>query len=144
MMLAEPIAVTLEVTAALNKLALRYVVGGSIASSMHGIPRSTQDIDLLVELPGRAIKPLVAELEGAFYVDEDMIADAVQRSASFNVVHLKTMYKVDVFVADRSALVGAELDRRQLFALGDPPRDVYVCSPEDIVLQKLEWFRKGN
>jgi hypothetical protein len=144
MILAEPIAVTLEVTAVLERLNLRYVVGGSLASSVHGIPRSTQDIDLVVELPGGCVDALVEELQGSFYVDRDMILDAIRRQASFNVIHLRTMYKVDVFVADRSALVRDEMARRQAVELGEPPQRVYVCSPEDIVLQKLDWYRKGD
>jgi len=141
--LAEPIEVTLAVVGALERLGLRYLVGGSMASSVHGVPRATQDIDLLVELPGRSVDGLVSALEGAFYVDRDMILDAVRRAASFNVVHLRTMYKVDVFVADRSELVQGELERRQVVEVGDPPQPIFVASPEDIVLQKLFWYRAG-
>ncbi len=143
MTLAEPIEVTLAVVGALERLGLRYLVGGSMASSVHGVPRATQDIDLLVELPGRSVDGLVSALEGAFYVDRDMILDAVRRAASFNVVHLRTMYKVDVFVADRSELVQGELERRQVVEVGDPPQPIFVASPEDIVLQKLFWYRAG-
>jgi len=142
--LAEPIEVTLAVVEALERLGLRYLVGGSMASSVHGVPRATQDIDLLVELPGRSVDGLVSALEGAFYVDRDMILDAVRRAASFNVVHLRTMYKVDVFVADRSELVQGELERRQVVEVGDPPQPIFVASPEDIVLQKLLWYRAGG
>lgn len=144
MTLAEPIEVTLAVVGALERLGLRYLVGGSMASSVHGVPRATQDIDLLVELPGRSVDGLVSALEGAFYVDRDMILDAVRRAASFNVVHLRTMYKVDVFVADRSELVQGELERRQVVEVGDPPQPIFVASPEDIVLQKLLWYRAGG
>ncbi len=144
MTLAEPIEVTLAVVEALERLGLRYLVGGSMASSVHGVPRATQDIDLLVELPGRSVDGLVSALEGAFYVDRDMILDAVRRAASFNVVHLRTMYKVDVFVADRSELVQGELERRQVVEVGDPPQPIFVASPEDIVLQKLLWYRAGG
>lgn len=144
MMLAEPIAVTLEVTAALDKLGVAYLVGGSFASSVHGIPRSTQDVDLLVELFQASVDALVAELSPGFYVDADMIRDAIRRSASFNVIHLATMFKVDMFVSSGSPLLREEMSRRQAFELGEPPRRVYVCSPEDIVVQKLDWFQKGN
>jgi Nucleotidyl transferase AbiEii toxin, Type IV TA system len=144
MTLAEPIAVTLEVTEAFERLGVRYLVGGSLASSVHGIPRATQDIDFLAELAGRHVDELVAFLQGRYYVDRDMILDAIRRRASFNVVQLRTMFKVDVFVSDRSDLVREEMDRRVPFSLGDPPRHVYVCSAEDIVVQKLDWYRKGN
>jgi hypothetical protein len=144
MNLAEPIAVTLQVSAVLDRLGIRYLVGGSLASSVHGIPRSTQDLDLLVELPGSLVEPLVASLSGDFYVDRDMIFDAIQRHASFNIVHLATMFKVDLFVSDRSPLLLEEMVRRESVELGDPPQLVQICSAEDIVVQKLEWYEKGG
>ena len=144
MSLAEPIAVTLELAAGLEELGLEYVVGGSVASSLHGIPRATQDIDIVVVLWGRDVDRFVARFESTFYVDRDMVVDAILRRASFNIIHLATMYKVDVFIADRSDLVREELSRRLAIELGEPPRQVWVCSAEDIVLQKLDWYEQGN
>ncbi len=144
MSLAEPIAVTLELAAGLDELGLDYVVGGSIASSMHGIPRATQDIDVVVVLWGKDAEAFVARFEASFYVDRDMVMDAIRRGASFNVIHLATMYKVDVFVAGRSELIREEMSRKLAIELGEPPRKVWVCSAEDIVLQKLDWYEQGN
>jgi hypothetical protein len=144
MTLAEPLAITLAVVRVLDKLGIPYLVGGSLASSVHGIPRSTQDVDLLVELKGKLVSALAAELETDFYVDRDMVADAVRRRASFNVIDLKTMFKVDVFVSDRSPLLVEEMARRQTIELGDPPEPVQVCSAEDIIVQKLDWYEKGS
>ena len=144
MSLAEPIAVTLELAEGLEALGLNYVVGGSIASSLHGIPRATQDIDIVVVLWGKDVAGFVARFESSFYVDRDMVMDAIRRRVSFNIIHLATMYKVDVFIADRSDLVREELDRRLAIELGEPPRRVWVCSAEDIVLQKLDWYEQGN
>jgi hypothetical protein len=144
MSLAEPIAVTLELTAGLEELGLDYVIGGSVASSLHGIPRATQDIDVVVVLWGKDVDDFVARFQSSFYVDRDMVMDAIQRRASFNIIHLASMYKVDVFVADRSDLVREELNRRLMIELGEPPRRVWVCSAEDIVLQKLDWYEQGN
>ncbi len=142
--LAEPILVTLEVTAALEQLGALYLVGGSLASSLHGIPRSTQDIDLLVELPGKHVDRLAELLEDRFYVDRDMMHDAVLRRSSFNLLHLATMFKVDVFVSDRGELAREEMARRQRVEVGTPPQPIWVCSAEDIVVQKLDWFEKGD
>ena len=144
MSLAEPIAVTLEVAAGLDELGLQYVVGGSVASSLHGVPRATQDIDIVVTLWGKDVDAFVARFESSFYVDRDMVMDAIRRRASFNIIHLTTMYKVDVFVSDRNELIKEELNRRLSVELGDPPRKVWVCSAEDIVLQKLSWYEEGN
>lgn len=144
MSLAEPIAVTLEFTAGLDELGLPYVVGGSVASSLHGVPRATNDIDLVVVLSGTDVDAFVARFEHAFYVDRDMILDAIKRRASFNVIHLATMYKVDIFVADQSKLTHEELSRRIAVELGKPPRKVWICSAEDIILQKLSWYEQGQ
>jgi hypothetical protein len=144
MSLAEPIAVTLELVSGLEGLGLDYVVGGSVASSLHGIPRATQDIDIVVVLWGKDVDGFVKRFESSFYVDRDVVMDAIKRRASFNIIHLATMYKVDVFVADRSDLVREELNRRLAVELGEPPRKVWVCSAEDIVLQKLDWYEQGN
>ena len=106
--------------------------------------RATQYIDIVVVLWGKDVAGFVARFESSFYVDRDMVMDAIRRRASFNISHLATMYKVDVFIADRSDLVREELDRRLAIELGEPPRRVWVCSAEDIVLQKLDWYEQGN
>jgi hypothetical protein len=144
MSLAEPIAITAALARILDKLGIPYLVGGSLASSVHGIPRSTQDIDILVELPGSLVAPLVKELENDFYIDRDMVLDAVRRRASFNVIDLKTMLKIDFFVSDKRPLLVEEMSRRQIVGLGEPPTPVGVCTAEDIVVQKLDWFEKGS
>jgi hypothetical protein len=89
------------------------------------------------------VDALVQSLEQDFYVDRDMVADAVRRRASFNIIDLKTMFKVDVFVSDRSPLLLEEMARRQPLELGDPPQRVHVCSAEDIIVHKLDWYEKG-
>ena len=90
------------------------------------------------------MESLAAELERDFYVDRDMITDAVRRRACFNVIDLKTMFKVDLFVSDRSPLLLEEMERRQLVEIGEPPASIQVCSAEDIIVQKLDWYEKGQ
>jgi hypothetical protein len=135
---------TLAVIAILDSLDVPYLIGGSLASSLHGVPRSTRDADLAVDLQPERVGPLVAALAGAFYVDEGAARSAVARRASFNAIHLPTMFKVDLFVLGDDALARSELARREVHGVGDPPVDVFVASPEDTVLQKLLWYRLGN
>src|SRR3954469_8906609 len=97
-MLADPLLVVGKVAAALDSLRIRYVIGGSLASSLHGIPRATLDVDLIAELGAGHAQPLARALEAEFYADAEMISDAIARSASFNVIYLPTMFKADVFV----------------------------------------------
>ena len=145
MSISEPYAVTLLLAHALERLGLRYLIGGSLASSMHGTPRSTNDADVVAELPGRAVDELVGSLQDAFYIDADMIRDAIARGASFNIIHYDTAFKVDVFVLTRDALMLEEMHRRELHDLPpDGEAQAWFASPEDTVLQKLSWYQKGH
>ena len=100
--MAEPksdIVASLEpVVDALEALGVRYRVGGSVASSALGVPRSTLDVDVACELRQQHVSALVAALIADYYIDEDMIRDAITRESCFNVIHLATMLKVDLFV----------------------------------------------
>jgi hypothetical protein len=141
----EPIEVTLAVTGVLERLGVEYLVGGSLATSLHGIPRATLDVDIVADLRMTHLDPFVAALQEAFFVDADMVRDAIRRRATFNILHLATMFKVDVFVAGADDLLAAELARKQRVQVLEEPRaDVFVASPEDMVLQKLIWYRDGG
>jgi len=127
----------------LRRLGVRHYVGGSIASSAHGVPRASIDADVVAELLPAHAAPLAAALRGAYYVPVQHVSEAIDRRTSFNVIHLDTMVKVDVFVSrDRS------FDRRALERVRSASLEggvaIPVSSPEDTVLAKLEWFRRGG
>jgi hypothetical protein len=144
-MLTEPIAVTTLVTAALETLGVTYAIGGSLASAVHGVMRATMDADLVADLRMKHIEPLAYALGDAFYADVEMMREAVRHHSSFNVIHLDTMFKVDVFVAKPREFDRSQLARRQSCVLSeDPPRRAYITSAEDIVLAKLEWYHIGG
>jgi hypothetical protein len=145
MAIAEPIEVTLAVTSVLERLGVDYVVGGSLATSLHGIPRATLDVDLVADLRMANLDPFVAALKASFFVDADMVRDAIRRRSTFNILHLATMFKVDVFVTGTDELLSIELSRkRRVRVLEEPQADLFVASPEDMVLQKLIWYRDGG
>jgi hypothetical protein len=125
----ESVTVTLRVAEELDRLCIDYFVGGSVASSVHGRPRTTDDA-------------LVHGLEAEFFIDAEMIRDAISRRASFNIIHLATMLKVDVFVLGDEDFSIEEMKRRAAVSLRGSR--VWFSSPEDIVLEKLDWFRKGE
>jgi hypothetical protein len=140
-MLAEPIAVTMMVTDALDALDVPYAIGGSFASAVHGVMRATMDADLVADLQIEHAEPLAQALGDAFHADVEMIRGAIRRHSSFNLIHLETMFKVDIFVAKPRAFDRSQLARRQLYLLSeDAQRPAYVVSAEDIVLSKLEWY----
>ena len=134
-----------EVLGALEALGIRYHVGGSFASSFHGVPRQTLDADLVVDLPRAAVLPFADRLRERFYLDEDRILHAVERKTSFNVIHLSTGFKVDLFVKGVGDFDEVELRRSveaELPQVGE--RKVPVKSAEDTLLRKLQWFREGG
>jgi hypothetical protein len=141
----EPIEVTLVVTGVFEKLGVPYLIGGSLASTLYGMVRTTQDSDIVAEMRPEHIQPFVSALEADFYVDHEMIADSIQRNSSFNIIHHDTMFKVDVFIPRprpflRSQLVRA---RRQTFTF-EKEVSAKFASPEDTILSKLEWYRLGG
>jgi hypothetical protein len=141
----EPLAVTLLVTDALEQVGARYVIGGSLASTIHGVVRTTLDTDIVTDLNLRQAGPLADVLAGAFYLDLDAIRHAIRQRSSFNVIHLATMFKVDVFVQKGRPFDEQQLGRRQSW-IADPEsgRTIYVATPEDTVLAKLAWYRQGD
>ncbi|HVV49440.1 MAG TPA: hypothetical protein VHO06_07270 [Polyangia bacterium] len=144
-MIAEPIQVLLSIVERLDRLEIQYAVGGSLSSSVFGEPRSSADVDLLVALRPVQVAPLTAALQDEFYVDGDAVLEAVRRHASFNVIHLATMLKGDLFVAGSHLLDREQLRRRREIVIAqDPPRRAFVTAPEDVVLRKLDWYRRGG
>ena len=141
----EALQVAFRVLKTLDELGVSYHLGGSYASAIHGIPRQTHDVDLVVDVPPELVQRLVRDLEGEFYVDERAVARAVRDRTSVNLVHLGTGVKVDLFIKGTSEFDDSEFARRVLLRFGDDqPRDVYVKSAEDTVLRKLLWFRLGG
>lgn len=143
--LADPIRVVLQVCEVLEALDVRYLVGGSLASSLYGIPRATQDVDVVAELEPRHVAVLVEKLQGRFFVDEQAVASAVENKATFNIIDREEFFKVDVFAAERGPAADNEMARRQRHELAETGgRAIYLCSPEDIVVHKLYWYRLGD
>ncbi len=141
----EAVTATVPVIEALVRLGARYYVGGSLASSAHGVPRSTIDADLVTDLAPSQVCSFVAELRPQYYIREPTVRDAVLRKASFNVIHLATSFKVDVFVLKDRSYDRLAIERRLQLPL-DPedPLTVFMASAEDTVLAKLEWYRLGD
>ena len=106
---AGPIHVALRVAAILDALGVPYLIGGAVASSILGEPRATEDVDVVADLRAEHVVPLIAALHPEFYAGEQGIADAVAMRRSFNVIHLETMRKVDIFVMPESALAQEEM-----------------------------------
>ena len=132
---------------ALTALEVPFFVGGSVAASIHGLPRATLDVDLIAALNPAHIAPLVTRLSEEFYADADMIREALRAGRSFNLIHYATGYKFDIFPLGPGPHPQAQLQRlvrRAISLAGDEPFEVPVESPEDTLLSKLVWYRAGG
>lgn len=134
------------VLAVLRELGVGHYVGGSVASSVHGVARTTLDIDVIADLKPEHAHAVFDALRGDFYVDDEAVREAVERRSSFNAIHLATMIKIDVFVPK-----GHALDRLAMERAEDADLDAEgggfvapVSSREDVVLAKLVWYRDGG
>lgn len=129
---------------AFERLGITYYLGGSVVSSAYGIPRATLDVDVIADLRTEHIHPLIELIKDTYYVDEDMIRDAIKHRSSFNIIYFDLMSKVDIFLPKPRPFDQEEHLRVQSEVLieGAPP--FYIASPEDIILHKLEWYRMGR
>ncbi len=145
-MSSDIIAAVGPVVAAIETLGASYRIGGSVASSALGVPRSTLDVDLVCNLQLGQVGSLVAALEKDYYADRDMIVDAIRNESSFNLVHLATMLKVDVFVCGSRPWDVEAFSRKIRLSLDASPDgpQFNLTTAEDIILHKLAWYRLGG
>lgn len=129
-----------------NEFGILYYISGSIASSAFGRARATMDVDMVVDLQPIHAKALVDKLDKIYYIDENMILDAIEDQSSFNLIHLDTMLKIDVFILNDHPYQQTAFARKIKDKLEDEPFtiSVYLSSSEDIILNKLIWYKKGN
>lgn len=141
--LADELEVALRVARALESVGVEYALGGSVASSLQGEPRATNDVDFAVRLEERHVLPLVAALGPEFVVDEDGLREAIRRHRSHNLFFLPTVFKIDLFVRGGDAFDESELGRRTRHTVREGAA-LFVSTPEDNLLRKLLWFRMGD
>lgn len=140
--LNDPISLALAIAEILDSLEIPYLVGGSVASGLYGEPRSTQDIDLVVDLSLAKAAELIQVVQTRFYTSEDAVKDAILRQASFNLIDLESLGKIDIFVLKENPFHRSEFQRRQAKVVRtNPDRYLIIATPEDIILQKLLWFK---
>lgn len=132
------------VTKALESMAVPYMICGSIASNVYGIPRLTQDVDLVAAIPLFRADALATTLQGTYYVSPEAIREAIRLRRSFNVIHLKSFVKIDVFVAKDDPFTRIQLERRHPEQLDRTGKATSVATAEDVVLSKLRWYREGG
>jgi hypothetical protein len=102
-------------------------------------------VDILADMRLEHIQPLVAALSQEFYADDEMMKAAIHHQGSFNLIHYATAFKVDIFIRKSRPFDQMQLERRRMTVIAtDPEQSVYVTSPEDVILSKLEWYRMAG
>ena len=140
-----PLDVLLLVAQTFERIGIGYVVVGSFASSARGRARATADVDMIADMRSEQIPLLTAALAEAFYVDEGAIRRAIESRRSFNLIHLDSMFKVDVFIPPPVGFRREQLRHRRREAVtSDPEESVYLATAEDTVLAKLQWYENGG
>lgn len=141
----EPLEVTLKVTRVLERLDIPYFICGSLASTLYGMVRSTQDADIVAEMRTEHVTPFASALSDEFYLDEEMINESIQHNKSFNLIHKEAIFKVDVFIPQSSTYLQSQFSRsrRHTFTF-ETESGAKFASPEDTILSKLKWFRSGG
>ena len=142
----EGFAALRPVVTELERLGIRYYIGGSVAGSAYGYARMTQDIDVVAELQMEHVQPFVEALHKAYYVNANTVAEAVTRRSCFNLIHNNTYFKVDIFASKPSNYNREAFQRRRKRPLikEDPTTEFFIASAEDVILSKLEWYRLGD
>lgn len=132
-----------ELARRLEEAGIAYMLAGSMASSFHGEPRSTQDIDLVILMKPGQVDALRRVLpDDRFYFDPDTARDALLRHSQFNVIDMETGWKADLIARKPRAFSRVEFERRERVAFGDC--ELWVASAEDVVVSKLEWASRSG
>lgn len=145
-MVAEPALIVARLARVFQAIGIRYVIGGSFASSIYGIPRATQDVDIVADLHADNAGALARALAGEFHVDAAVMREAIRERSSFNILHEATMFKADIFVSPDDAWSRERLARActEQFETEEGAVAVHFSSPEDTLLHKLIWYRLGH
>jgi hypothetical protein len=132
-----------RVLGALEAAGIPVMLTGSFASSYHGAPRATQDVDLVIAPTGEQLRTFVALLpRDQFYVDEGAAREALRLEGLFNLIDLRTGWKVDLIIRKSRPFSREEFERRRVVEIEGA--NVPVASPEDVLIAKMEWARMGQ
>jgi hypothetical protein len=132
-----------QVVAALDRARIPYMVTGSFASSAHGEVRGTRDLDIVIAPTADQLRALIAEFPNDRYYAEELDAlDALQHNSQFNIIDFRSSWKVDLIIRKNRDFSRIEFERRRPHSISDVR--VYVATPEDILIAKLEWAKIGE
>ena len=140
--MSDELDVLLSVTARLQAAGIFYMVTGSMAANFYATPRMTRDIDLVVELSDADIDRVVGLFQDTYYIDPDMVQQAIRNRSMFNMIHNALVVKVDCVVRKDTDYRREEFARRRTITLAG--QSVAIVAPEDLILSKLDWARESR
>ena len=142
---SEEYLVLKQLTDALDDLKISYAIGGSIASSVYGKVRFTQDADITVAPFGDEAGQLYDVLKEAFYISKDAMNEAISDRGSFNIIHLKSAFKIDLFIQKDNDFHELMFVRRKKVKLDELIDHLFdIVSAEDVILLKLQWYQSAG
>jgi hypothetical protein len=131
-----------SVATRLEAVGIPYMVTGSMAANFYTTPRMTRDIDLVIELSEEDIHRVVQLFQDEYYIDRDMVQQAVRNRSMFNMIHNALVVKVDCVVRKDSDYRREEFARRRPVAIAG--QQVFLVAPEDLILSKLDWAKESR
>ena len=126
----------------LDRCQIPYMVAGSVASSFHGEPRATNDVDLVIDPQPANLERLIRSLGAGFYVSDEAAREALRRRSMFNVIDIEGGWKADLIVRKDRDFSVEEFRRRMRAAVAGG--ELTVATPEDVILTKLEWGKESE
>lgn len=140
--MSDELDVLKAVAAELEVAGIPYMVTGSMAANFYTVPRMTRDIDLVVELFERDVDRITCLFQQDYYIDRDMVERAVRDHAMFNMIHNALVVKVDCVVRKETEYRREEFARRRAVSIAG--QQVFIVSPEDLILSKLDWAKESR
>ena len=140
--MSDELQVLKSVAARLEGADIPYMVTGSMAANFYAVPRMTRDIDLVVELSERDVDRVTRLFQQEFYIDRDMVQQAVRDVGMFNMIHNALVVKVDCVVRKNTEYRREEFARRR--AVSIMGQQVFIVAPEDLILSKLDWAKESR
>ncbi len=138
----EEIELIKDVASRLEQAGMQYMMTGSMAMAIYSTPRMTRDIDMVIQVSPEDISKIVNLFRDDFYIDETSVRQAVQNRGMFNIIHNKSIIKVDFIVRKNEEYRTQEFSRRQQIEIEGV--SIAVVAPEDLILSKLVWAKQSN
>lgn len=123
----------------LNQANVPYMLTGSFAANFYAIPRMTRDIDIVIAIQKTDVNKLYQLFKDDFYIEQEAIEDAILRTSMFNIIHNDSVFKIDFIIRKNNPYRVLEFQRKQQVRLDDI--DVWIVSPEDLIISKLFWAK---